>query len=105
MAEVGDQPLIQLLRGRDDVGQSGVDGAARHPVELGRGRLLHQGEASDFLDRPQAQHPVAAHARQDDAHAALALVLGQGVEKEVDRQPQAPGLGRFEQMQGAAQQG
>ena len=104
VAEVGDQPLIQLLRGRDDVGQSGVDGAAWHPVELGRGRLLHQGEASDFLDCPQAQRAIAAHPRQDDAHAPLALVLGQGAEKEVNRQPQAPGCRRFEQMQGAAQQ-
>ncbi len=62
-------------------------------------------DAGHFLDRPQAQRAVTAHARQDDAHAPLALVLGQGAEKEINRQPQSPGRRRFEQMQGAAQQG
>ena len=95
----------QLLHRGDDVGQPGVDRAARHAVELGRGRLLHQHHARLLLDGPQAQRAVGAHAREDDADAALLPVLGQGAEEEIDRQAQAAGRRRLEQVQHPVQDG
>ena len=103
--EIGDDLAGQLLRRGDDVGQPGVDGAAGHAVELGRGRRLHEDHPGLFLDGPEAQRAVGAHAREDDADAPLLPVVGQGAEEEIDRQAQAPGRRRVEQVQHPVQDG
>ena len=103
--QIVDDPARQFLRRGDHVGQPGVDGAARHAVELGRGRRLYKDHPGLLLDGPQAQRAVGAHPRQDDADAPGLAVIGQGAEEEIDRQAQAPGRRRFEQVQHPVQDG
>ena len=105
MPEIGEDFSGQLFRRGHQVGQPGIDGAARHAVEFGRGRLLHQGHAGLFLDGPQPHRAVRAHAGEDDTDAALLLVLGQGAQEEVDGQAQAAGRRRREQVQHPVQNG
>ena len=69
----------------------GVNGAAGHAVEFGRGRVLHEDHPRFLLDGPEAQRAVGAHAREDDADALLLPVIGQGAEEEINRQAQARG--------------
>ena len=95
----------QFLHRGHDVGQPGVNGAARHAVELGRGRLLHQHHARLFLDGPQPQRAVGAHAGKNHADAVLLPVLGQGAEEEINRQTQSARRRRFEQVQHPVQDG
>ncbi len=97
--QVIDDLAGQGFRRGDQVGQTGIDGAAGHAVELGRGRLLHQHHAGFFLDGPQADGAVRAHAGEDDADAQLLPVLGQGAQEEIDGEAQAAGRRRFEQVQ------
>ena len=103
--EIGDDLARQLVHRGHDVRQPGVDRAARHAVELGRRRLLHQHHARLLLDGPQAQRAVRAHAGENDADAPLLLVLRQGAEEEIDRQAQAAGRRRLEQVQNPVQDG
>ncbi len=103
--EIVDDLSGQLLRRGHQVGQPGLDGAPGHAVELGRGRLLHQRHSRLFLDGPQPHRAVRAHAGEDDADAALLPVLGQGAEEEIDRETQAAGRRRLEQVQHTVQNG
>ena len=103
--QIFEEPRRQFLDGRHDVRQSRVDGAARHAVELRRARLLHQHHARVFLDGFQPQRAVRAHARKNHPHAALALILGQRAQEEINRQPQAAWRARLEQMQHAVEDG
>ena len=103
--QIGDDLLRQFLRRGHDVRQPGVDGAARHAVEFGRGRLLHQHHAGFFLDGPQPQRAVGTHAREDHADAVLLPVLRQRAEEKIDRQAQPARRGRLEQVQDAMQDG
>ena len=78
-----------------------------------RGMLSNLAEAGSctnatprlFLDGPQAQRAVGAHAGEDDADAPLLPVVGQGAEEEIDREAQAAGRRRLEQVQHAVQDG
>ena len=78
-----------------------------------RGMLSNLAEAGSctstspglFLDGPQAQGAVRAHAREDDADAPLLPVLGQGAEEKIDRQAQSAGRRRLEQVQHPVQDG
>ncbi len=105
MLEIGDDFARQLLHRGHDVRQPGVHGAARHAVEFGRSRLLHEGHAPLFLDGPQTQRAVGAHAGQDDADAVLLLVMRQGAEEEINRQAQAARRDSIEQVQTPVQDG
>jgi hypothetical protein len=76
---LGRQHLIDL---------SGAQRAERHAVELGRiGAFAqhHPACLADFLHAPRA---VAAAARQDDCHRAIANVVGERAEEKIDRQRQ-----------------
>ena len=103
--EIGDDLARQLLHRGHDVRQPGVNRAARHAVEFGRRRLLHQHHARLFLDGPQAQRAVGAHARENHADAVLLLVLRQGAEEEINRQAQSARRRRIEQVQNPVQDG
>jgi len=105
MTEIVHDPGRQLFRRGNQVGQSGVDGAARHAVELGRGRVLCYRQPSFVLDGAQAQGSVRTHARKDDAYAPLLLVVGQGTEEEIDGKTQSPGSDRVEQVQHPVEDG
>ncbi|MGC4120345.1 MAG: hypothetical protein QM765_38340 [Myxococcales bacterium] len=100
---VGDDPARQLLDRGHHVGQVGVDGAAGHSVELGRGERLHEGGAGLLLDGAQAQRAVGAHAREDDADGPLLLVFSQGAQEEVDGQVEPPRRDLRQQVQGAVE--
>ena len=105
VVEKGDDLAGKLLHRGDDVGQPGVDGASGHAVEFGRRRLLHKDHPGFFLDGPEAQRAVGAHAREDHADALVLPVIGQGAEEEIDGQAQAPGRHRREQVQHTVQDG
>ena len=81
--EVHDLPA-DLARGKHPVHEAGADRAAGHPVELGALGLLHDGEAAPVLDRPDAAGAVGSRAGEDHGHRALAVLLGQRVEEDVD---------------------
>ena len=87
--EIVDDLAGQFLHRRNHIGQPGVDGASGHAVEFGRGRGLHEDHSPFFLDGPQAQRAVGAHPREDDADAAVLLVIRQRAEKEINRQTHA----------------
>ena len=53
----------------------------------------------------KSHRAVRAHAGEDDADAALLPVIGQGAQKEINRETQAAGRCRFEQVQYAVQNG
>ena len=93
----------QLLGRGHVIDQPGVDGAAGHAVELGRGGVLHHHHAKLLLDGPQAQRAVAAHPGENDADRLLLLVRGQVAEEEIDGRPQAPRRDRFEHLEPAVQ--
>jgi hypothetical protein len=101
---VGDA-LRQVLHLGDDVDEARGQGAARHAVEFGRGRILHQHQPTVLLDGAQPQGAIGAHAREDDADGLLAPVVGQGAEEKVDGPAQAPRGHPFEQMQAVVQDG
>ena len=105
MLEIGADLARQFLHRGDHIGQSGVNGAARHAVEFGGGRFLHKDHARLFLDGAQAQRAVRAHARKDHADAVFLLVIGQRAEEEINRQAQAARRDRIEQMQHSVQDG
>ena len=103
--EIGDDSSRQLVHRGDNIRQSRINRAARHAVEFGRRRVLHQHHARLFLDGPQAQRAVGTHAGKDHADAVFLLVLRQGAEEKINRQAQPARRGRFEQMQHAMQDG
>ncbi len=100
---VGDDLGGQILGGGHHVGQAGLDRAARHPVELGGGDRLHEGDAGLLLDRPQPERAVGAHPREDHPDAALLLVLGERAEEEVDRQVEPARRGLRQEVQHAVE--
>ncbi len=105
MLEIGADLARQCLHRGDHIGQSGVNGAARHAVEFGGGRFLHKDHARFFLDGAQAQRAVRAHARKDHADAVFLLVIGQRAEEEINRQAQTARRKRIKQMEHAVQDG
>ena len=56
------------------------------PSNLADGRRLDEGGAAFSLIARKPERAVGAHAREDDADAALLLVVGERAEEEVDRQ-------------------
>ena len=72
---LGREHEIDAARGR---------GAARHRVVLGR-IVLREGDAAFGLDGLQPERAVGRGAGEDDPDGAFVLVLGQRLEKEVDR--------------------
>ena len=105
MLEKGDDLAGKLIHRGDDVGQPGVNGATGHAVEFGRRRFLDKDHPGFFLDGPEAQRAVGAHAREDHADALVLPVIGQGAEEEINGQAQAPGRHRGEQVQHPVQDG
>ena len=103
--QIGDDLPRQLVHRGHDIRQPGVNRAARHAVEFGRRRLLHQHHARLLLDGPQAQRAVGAHAGKNHADAVLLLVLRQGAEEEINRQAQPARRRRLEQVQDPVQDG
>ena len=101
---VGDELRGHLGRRQFVVHQAGADGAARHAVELGRGRVLRHDHAALTLDGAHALGAVAAGAREDDADGPLALLPGEGAEEKIDGQTQAARLGGLEQLQRAVEE-
>ena len=103
--QIGEDLPRQFVHRGHDIRQPGVNRAARHAVEFGRRRLLHQHHARLLLDGPQAQRAVGAHAGKNHADAVLLLVLRQGAEEEINRQAQPARRRRLEQVQDPVQDG
>ena len=103
--QIGQDPRWQFVHGRHDVRQPRVNRAARHPVEFGGGRILHQHHARLLFDGPQAQRAVGAHARKNNADAVVLLVLRQGTEEEINGQAQSSRRHGIQQVQDSAQDG
>ena len=70
-------------------------------VELGRGGVLHEHHAPGAANRAQAHRAVRTGAGKDDADGPLALILGQVLEQEIDRQAHAALLDGRAQVQHA----
>jgi hypothetical protein len=105
-AELGVERLaVQLLGRTDDVGEPGLDDAAGHPRELGGGQRLDEPRPRLLLDGAEAERPVGAHAGEDDADAALLLVLGERAEEEVDGEVEAARRHLREEVEHAMQDG
>ena len=103
--QIGEDFPRQLFRPGHDIRQPRVNRAARHGVEFGRRRLLHQHHAGFFLDGAQPQRAIRAHAGKNHAHAVLLLILRQRAEEKINRQPHPAHGGRLEQVQDAVQDG
>jgi hypothetical protein len=84
-----EQRLAHGLGRQHPVDQPGGDGGQGHAVEARRGGVLHEGEAPGLLHLLEAQAPVAPGAGEHDGHRALAVVLGQRGEEQVDGQVRA----------------
>ena len=65
------------------VRQAGTDGAAGHAVELGAGRILHNGNAAVFLDGLEAARAVCARAGEHDGNGVFLAAFGQGGKEDV----------------------
>ena len=81
---IGDELGRHFGRGHDVVDQAGGDGTAGHAVEFRRLRILREDEAVLALDGAHAEGTVRSGAGKNDADGTLALVLGEGVEEEID---------------------
>ena len=103
--QIGEDFSRQFLRRCHDVRQSGVNRAARHGIEFGRRRFLHQHDARLFLDGAQTHRAVRAHAGKNHADAVLLLILRQRAEEKINRQPHPARRGRLEQVQDSVQDG
>ncbi len=65
--------------------QTGCDSAAGHTVKLGRNRILDKYRAAAFLDGSNPRCSIRTGTGQNYTEAGRALVIRQGLEKEVDR--------------------
>ena len=86
--QLDELPRRDRATGRTKSATSVGDRAARHRGILGLVRVLHQDDAAGFLDRLDADGAVGAGAGQDDGDEAVAMLLGQRAEEEVDRRAQ-----------------
>ena len=98
---VGDDFGRQLLGRGHHIGHAGLNGTARHAVELGGGRGLNKAGACRFTDGAQAQRAIGPHARENHTNAVLLAIVRQRLEKGVNRQAQTPRLRGLLQMQHA----
>ena len=105
MADELEQGFGHQFGRQDEIGQSGGDGATGHAAEFGRVFFLNHHHAARFLDGSNATGAVAAGAGQNDAHRALALILGQGLEEDVDRQHQPFAMIHLAEQELAVKQG
>ena len=87
VAGIGGDHLGHFGHGQHMVGAAGGNGAARHAVAAGAGRVLHQHHAAMASNRPHAQSAVRTRTRQHHANATRAAVIGHRVEAQVNRQP------------------
>ncbi len=67
-----------------EIDHAGLDGAARHAAVARLVRVLGDDQAAGLADRPGAERPVGARARQDDTDGALRSVPGQGLQEEIE---------------------
>ena len=77
MPEVFQERLGHPIGRKDVIDQSRGDGAARHGVELGRVRVLRDGQPAAAPDRPHAQRAVRAGPGKEDADRPLLPIFGQ----------------------------
>lgn len=79
-----------FLGRQHEIDQSRGNGAFGHAIELGAFLALDHDHAAAFLDGPDPSHAIAARSGKDDSDGPLALILGQGTEKDIDGQIDAP---------------
>ena len=101
---VSDQLLRHFGRRHDVIDETRGNGAARHAVEFGRFGILRDDQAVLALDGANAKCAVGPGAGKDDPDGALALVLGEGAEEEVDGQTLSARRRGLEQLQRAVEQ-
>ena len=73
------------------IDQAGVDHAAGHAVELGLVGVLHQYQTARFVDRDRAERTVRSGTRQDHSDRVAAVLAGQRLQEDIDRQHQTAG--------------
>jgi len=91
-----DGPMLDKLhnlpghfsRRQHEVGQSGIDSAARHAVIPGRFRVLNKGRPQLCLDSSQTECAVSACPGEYDTDGIGSPFFGQGAQEEIYRQPQ-----------------
>jgi hypothetical protein len=101
MAGIGQELGRHFVRRQHEIHHPGSDSAAGHAVVLSGFGCLHHHHAALALHRPDAQAAVATGAREHNADGSFALVLGQGTEEKIDREPDAAGRTGFQQVQRA----
>ena len=77
------------------VRHAGIDGALRHFGGFRAAGRFHKRPAAEGLDLGKAQRSVSACARQHDAAAAPAKIMGEGAQEMVDGHPHAVALNRL----------
>lgn len=60
-----DNQFSQIARQGDDIRQAGINRAARHGIELGGGRVLHERQAAMVADCQQAQRSIPSPCRKE----------------------------------------
>ena len=80
-----DQRVGHLLGRQYEIDQTGRDRASRHLVVFGRLRLLGHHHAAHELDLLQAECPVAAGPREDDADGPLVFLRRQRAKEKINR--------------------
>ncbi len=100
LADMGGLPVISddcprdLPCGQHKVDRSALDRAPRHTVKVCLVRILRDDEAISFLDDPCAKAAVSAHPGKDDTDRALADVVRQRTQQEIEGQARAVTLTR-----------
>jgi hypothetical protein len=78
------KPRRNFPQGKDEIGQSGRDRAARHRPIFGLVRVLDQNDAAGLLDRLDADGPVGTGAGKNDGEIVASL-RRERAKKEIDR--------------------
>src|SRR5580704_184790 len=89
ISHISEDPLGNLLDRQQQIDKPGRDCVLRHLGEARprQVRALGYGQPATFLDRLEAKGAVAATAREHNADRTLFLILGERLEKDVDRGP------------------
>ena len=83
------------------VHEPGGHSAFRHAVIFRGFRILHQGQAAGFFDRPQTLAAIRAGSRQHNTGGIGALIVRQAAEEHINRPAETPRLGKIRQLQTA----
>ncbi len=101
MVSVRNQRGRNVGNGEHMIDPAGRNRVARHAIKTSLLRFLRDNEARPILDRFQSETAIRSSARQDNAHGAWTVVIGQRVQQVIEWQPRAMSRRRCNETQSA----